>query len=383
MITYDYPPEPVFGMGWNVYDLAKGLEKDGHSVKIVTTNRYGLINAEEAIFYECDRISKNLSKRRCTCSIFEKTCMDELFSKAKQVIGETNFEPQVIHCHGWMVFQVAENLSEEYDIPIVTTIHFLEAQYESTGKHPYEDEKDLILIKEKEMILNSTRLICVSDYGMNLFEKLYPPYINKASVVLHGVDIKSNIAQRKNEERKVLTFVGRTEPEKGIDVLCEAINEIPIDKYTEFNIVGSGTLLGELKKKYSHKFNFHGYVDRNQVYCIMLRSDFVIIPSLDEQFGLVALETMAAGAIPIVSYIGGLKQIVKSSNHGLLLKLRWIDGKPYLKKEELKEIVLQAISMEATRLSDIRDNNYAMIKKEFSSEIMVQNTTQIYKMAIK
>ena len=110
-------------------------------------------------------------------------------------------------------------------------------------------------------------------------------------------------------------FVGRLVPGKGVDVLIDSI-KIARDKSTTYpmviHIIGDGDQLKHLQRKSNElKLNdvitFLGSQDAKTIRQAMLKSKVVVVPSqFHEPFGLVAIEALMAGCIPVVSDVGGI-----------------------------------------------------------------------------
>ena len=119
---------------------------------------------------------------------------------------------------------------------------------------------------------------------------------------------------------KVVGYVGRLVQEKGIEVLLEAWRGME-EKLPEavLLIAGSGTheYEKELKKRAGARVRFLGAVaDPKPVYAAC---DLVVTPSLwEEPFGLIPLEAVACGALPLVSDRGFLPQMVQEVEKGLI-----------------------------------------------------------------
>lgn len=121
----------------------------------------------------------------------------------------------------------------------------------------------------------------------------------------------------------LIGFIGRLASEKAPDIFLRAIPEI-LQYYTDtcFFIVGSGDMRKELESlavtlKIEKAIRFLG--DRDDVFTLISCLDFVVVPSLREGFGLVALESLSLGKPVIASYVGGLPEIISHEKNGLLV----------------------------------------------------------------
>ena len=117
--------------------------------------------------------------------------------------------------------------------------------------------------------------------------------------------------------------MGRLVYEKGADLLVEAaprvLNRLPQAKFV---IAGRGPLLPALSQRVhemylTDKILLSGFVsddDRDRLY---VAADLCVFPSRYEPFGIVALESMAAGTPVVVSDVGGLGTVVDHGQTGL------------------------------------------------------------------
>jgi len=120
--------------------------------------------------------------------------------------------------------------------------------------------------------------------------------------------------------------VGRLDREKGIAVLLEAFaaarRRLPAVRLV---IAGKGALETELRERASHlgvdqSVVFTGYVAGGVLGHVYHCSDVLVVPSLYEPFGIVALEGMICGLPVIASATGGLTEIVEDGVSGLLFR---------------------------------------------------------------
>jgi glycogen synthase len=123
-------------------------------------------------------------------------------------------------------------------------------------------------------------------------------------------------------ERVTFAYVGRLDPnQKGLDVLLDTLRHR--SSFHDYNLLivgdGSPALAHELKalaESMPDRIRFFGKsVPRSEVRDIMGAIDFVILPSRFEPFGLVQLEAMAMGTLPIASATGGHKDVIVDMGH--------------------------------------------------------------------
>jgi glycosyltransferase involved in cell wall biosynthesis len=122
---------------------------------------------------------------------------------------------------------------------------------------------------------------------------------------------------------KILLFVGRLVPEKGLDVLIAALpNILSSGVNAKIVVVGEGPQREQYQQMANdyglgHKIRFVGYIDDWTLRALYRVSDATVVPSKFEPFGIVALEAMAARCPLVVSAVGGLNEIVDHEHTGL------------------------------------------------------------------
>jgi glycosyltransferase involved in cell wall biosynthesis len=105
--------------------------------------------------------------------------------------------------------------------------------------------------------------------------------------------------------RSGLVAVGRLMPEKGFDVLLDALRIAP----APLTLVGSGPLEGELRARASGlDVRFAGAVGRAELVSLLAGSAALVVPSRREGLGLVAVEAIILGTPVIASAVGGLPE---------------------------------------------------------------------------
>lgn len=122
--------------------------------------------------------------------------------------------------------------------------------------------------------------------------------------------------------RPVLGFVGRLEREKGIPVAIAAMRGI-VDAVpgARLRIVGTGTLEADLKRQVTElgltdHVEFVGH--RTDIRDQMAAMDLLLVPSFNEAFGLVVLESIAAGVPLLASRSGAFPEILEDGKYGTL-----------------------------------------------------------------
>jgi glycosyltransferase involved in cell wall biosynthesis len=127
-------------------------------------------------------------------------------------------------------------------------------------------------------------------------------------------------------------FVGRLEEEKGIGLFInafKALNENDLSRVGTIHIVGYGSNIEDYKNKAKESklnFNFHGFLCREAVHEIYIKSHVIVLPSASEGFPKVIAEALNFGCLPVVSNVSGISDYIKEEQNGFLLDVISVDG---------------------------------------------------------
>lgn len=232
-----------------------------------------------------------------------------------------------------------------------------------------------------------------SNLEFAIAENLYSR--KKGNVIFHGsacgVDLnKFNISKKEKWSKemrneydiphndRVIGFVGRIVPEKGINELLEAFMSLDSDHVSLF-IVGpyyeTEKLNQEIFKKAKEhpKIHFTGPVSNPaKSYAAF---DFFVFPSYREGFGSVALEAAAFGVPTIVSNIKEPTEFIHHGENGIVCEVKSTDS--------LRGAMKNALSMNTGEYAILSRNCYNKVKSEFDSQLyqceFVKDRLKLYK----
>lgn len=167
--------------------------------------------------------------------------------------------------------------------------------------------------------------IVLSDSWLEWYREIMPEanWVVLRNAVPFEPDMSS--MRRSEDNCRHVLFMGRMEARKGIFDLLDVIPGIlKIGKAIKFMIARDGEVervQAIVEEKGLREYvNVTGWLDIEKTRAAQGWADILVLPSYNEGLPMVLLESMAIGAVPIVSYAGGIAEVVKDRYNGLLVK---------------------------------------------------------------
>ncbi|OHB86814.1 MAG: hypothetical protein A3D13_09805 [Planctomycetes bacterium RIFCSPHIGHO2_02_FULL_40_12] len=175
------------------------------------------------------------------------------------------------------------------------------------------------------------------------------------------------------QDSNVIGVVGRLVPIKGHKYLVSAAKRIIKEfRNTVFVFVGDGYLSSRLERQAESigvrkNIIFTGW--RKDAVEILDLFDILVLPSLNEGMGKVLVEGMALGKPIIASNVGGIIDLVRNGENGILV--------PPGDSDALGEAILQLLK-DKNLSEKLGKNGKAMVYPEFDASVMVKQIDDLY-----
>lgn len=302
----------------------------------------------------------------------------------------------LIHSHYWMSGVAAEQLKKNWEVPMVHMFHTLGMMKNRIARSPEEREGEYRLVGEKRTLKAADMIIAATLAEKSQLEFLYNFNSNNIEIIPPGVDITRFYPISRDEAKAVIgipenqrmiLYVGRIEPLKGIDTLLRALSSMQHESdicCTPFHLVVIGgdpdatpdTMNSEMLRLQilSHDLGikdvvfFLGKRSQDSLPYYYSAADIVVVPSHYESFGMVALEAMACGTPVVASQVGGLAFLIQDGVTGFVVP----DGEPDLLGNRLARLICDP---------DLRDQlgcNGYKVAKTYSWEKITSQIITVY-----
>lgn len=373
MMAKEYPPYVYGGAGVHLRYLAQELSK--------------IMEVEIRCFGDQQVNEKSLTVRGYKGW---EALKGRVYSPALETLSTnllSNFDEinsDVVHTHTWyghlggLLAKILNN------IPLVTTCHSLEPL------RPWKEDQlgrgyQLSAWIEKTGIESADRVIGVSGLMKKDILKHFCVKPDKVAVIHNGIDLNKwkhtplsdSLKKEYGIKDDYILFVGRPTPQKGMEYLVKAADEIPVQ--IVFGAVGADTkdyeerMTREVEKKKNILW-IHKLLKEEEYVQLYSSARVFVCPSIYEPFGIINLEAMACKTPVVASATGGILEVVVPEKTGLLVK-------PASPKQIADAV--NRILKDKTLAKKMGENGRARVEKFFSWTYIAQKTKKLYETLVK
>ena len=307
----------------------------------------------------------------------------------------------LIFSHYWLSGLAALKLKRVWNIPVIHMFHTLALLKNKIARSEKDIEGEYRIEGEKKVLSEIDKLIVATTDEKDNLQTLYSTPPDIIEIIPPGVDTyhfypipvdeaKEFIGIPENE--KMILFVGRIEPLKGVDTLIKAISQLqqadilsrcPHYLYIIGGDAGSGQekmneemqRLQDLRVKLGvgDLIIFLGKRDQDSLRYYYSAAEMLVMPSHYESFGMVALESMACGTPVIATQVGGLQHLVLDQETGFTIP----NDNPDALEEKITVLICKP------ELREKMSQSSASYAQSFSWNTITNNLIEIFEKTIK
>ncbi len=361
-LVMEWHPSSVGGVQSHVRGLALWLSRRGFRVSVVS-RRVGLtdLRLQESEGYY---VVNSLLPFEAIFVPPDPRDIEDVISKLK---------PDVVHSHHIFTLTplLALKVASDLGIPRVATNHTIFLAHDF---RMFWSIASLIL-PTRYYLQYAQAIISVSRAADTFVESIMGSDLRaRRFIVPNAVDTLRIRPPEREPEDNIILFVGRLVYRKGLHVLVKALQRIKGRDFKLY-VVGGGYMeipARMLAKAYGveDKVEFLGVVPEDVKIELYRRAKIVVVPSiLNESFGIVALEAMAAGRPVIASRVGGLEDVVVNGETGILVE----PGS----EEQLAEAIELLLGDEPYRRR-LGANARRVVEERYSWDVVLDRIVDVY-----
>ncbi len=369
-INASYKPAYIYGGPTiSVSKLSEQLIKAGFTVDVFATTANGHTELDVPLnkpvmvggvpVYYFKRITKDHSH-------FSPTLLLAVWKKAKSY--------DVVHIHAWW------NLVSLFSclIVIVRGTKVVVAPRGTLSAYSFRNKtivvKKMVHYLLGRPLLNKCAVHLTSLHEQEAIERLIAP--KKTFVLPNFITLPIQCPLNKHEPGDVLKilFLSRIEEKKGLELLLNALMQVTVPYHLTIAGDGDSNYIDGLKLLAQNNgvhgcINWAGFQNEGK-FQLMADSDLLVLPSYDENFGNVVVESLCVGTAVLISNQVGLASYVAENGLG------WIcETNP----PSITEILN---TLDKARLADIKRRAPGIIRSDFQENILVNKYIDMYKQII-
>ena len=394
-LTREYPPDTLWGGPAIVYhELARALVKRGHEVHVIC----------QAIDKPRDYVDRGVWIHRVGTNPKRYSPIARInysfyaWQKLKEVIRKYGVE--IVEAVYWSAEGFLYSLGKQ--TPLVLGAQ--SSAHDVIKAKTYWGVRGLLSLKTVSFLADLTARR--ADKIIANSKLMYDELVNrvhlcpeKLEVVYHAINVdrfrfvESDIRKRLKvpQNAPLVLSVGRLEPKKGTDILCQAIPQVLSEKSeVRFIFIGKDTNSspkgGSMRQYVINEAETHHFLDRvkfidflseDELIQLYSACDLFVFPSRHESFGLPVMEAMACGK-PVVAAATGI--VLELQSHGL----KGLKVVPPNDAGELSRGIIEMLQLiEKDGKRQIAEENRKLIETRFSLAVQADRVIEVYNQLLK
>jgi glycosyltransferase involved in cell wall biosynthesis len=385
-----FNPEAASGAAKVAYYISKELARKGHNViyyaSDIKDKDRKLLGSTKAIV---DGIT--VQHFRTVCTFLAKRL--KIYITPSLIRQDEKFfkKINVIHLHGYRSFQniIIHHYAKKYGIPYV-----LQAHGSLPRINAWQALKWLYdILFGYQLLRDAAKVIALSRVEAEQYRAMGVPE-EKIVIIPNGIDISEyaelppkGVFKKKfsiPEDRKIILYLGRIHKIKGIDILIKAYaymrNKMNLRDIVLVIAGPDDGYLNEAKRlaqalDVSNHVLFTGPLYGEDKMAAYIDSEVYVLPSRYETFPMTILEAYACEKPVVASEVGGLKDLVKVGETGLLFEPGNV--------KQLAEGIFNILSNYDNMAKEMGLRGKNFVKENFTIERVIEKLEKLYKKIVE
>jgi glycosyltransferase involved in cell wall biosynthesis len=372
-INASYKPAYIYGgPTMSVAKLSEELVRAGCMVEVFTTTANGnselplspgtktTVDGVEVTYF--NRLTKDHTH-------FSPALLKKLWTDV------TGFD--VLHIHAWwnLVSVLSALIAYIKKVPTVISPRGTLSTYSFTNKN--SAAKNLMHSLLGKRLLNNAYIHATADAESKALESLFTPKGNFVIPNFVHIPALTGISSTANDHVLRLLFLSRIEEKKGLDILLHALPLITVPYHLTIAGNGDKAYIEQLKSiARNNSSNAHvswiGFQNEDK-FNILRDQHLLILPSHNENFGNVVIESLSMGTPVLISEHVGLADYVLKNNFG------WIcETTPASVSNMINDIAAH----HWVQIAHIKKTAPAIISQDFDEDSLVKKYIDMYRQII-
>lgn len=331
MIGADTYPPDINGAAQFGHRLAVAMKERGHAVHVVAANPDDAKSETHEV--EGGIVEHRLISHHAPTHPYIRICTPwGIWREVGRILDEV--KPDVVHvqCH-YIVGRVLVLQAKRRRIRLIATNHFMPENLDpflpfpkwfndAFAKFSWGDMRRIL--ERAQVVTTPTPIAAKAMKEAGHFRKPVIPISN--GIELADYEPNPDEVISKNPDEMRIFFAGRLAIEKNIDVLIEALSQLPSHlNNVVLEIAGTGEILETLQAKavecgVEYRVRFLGYVSDEELREGYLRANVFCQPGTAELQSLVTLEAMSASRPLVLANALALPHLVEEGKNGFLFE---------------------------------------------------------------
>ena len=284
-------------------------------------------------------------------------------------------KPDLVHVNCcWMpACAFIQQMAQKRNVKVVLTPHGMLEPW-IIKRHYWTRKLPALLLYQKAAIQNTDCLQATAESEKENLLKL--GYNSNIKIVKLGIDAESITMKTSWKKNKQILFLSRVHVKKGINYLIDAVDVLQKElKGYKILVAGEGDAdyITTLKQQIAGNglqeiIQLIGGVYGDTKWKLFQTSDFFVLPTNSENFGLAIAESLASGT-PVITTVGTPWNDLNTSNAGA-----WIE----IGTQPLVDTLRRFLSLSDEELEIMGKNGRKLIENKYSSKVMAEEMMEVY-----